>query len=258
MTDTGTETAQTTTETTQAKTAGAAQARAAAWRRPNRWQVVCVALLVAGVLGTAAWVLLGSRLLVVRNVQVSGAKIVPQDRVAAVARVPLGTPMVRLDTDLVRDRVEGLREVESARVERRWPATIRLIVTERVPVVVVERAQKFYQMDRYGVIVLTTSKRPRGVPSLVVANPSGADPATDAALRARVSLPPRFVRRLAAIEAGSPESVTLRFKTGMTVVWGAAERTEEKVRLLDGLLATPGGRAARIIDVSSPEVVTTR
>ncbi|MBC6462891.1 FtsQ-type POTRA domain-containing protein [Actinomadura sp. HBU206391] len=219
---------------------------------------MCVALLVVGVLATAAWVLLGSRLLVVRHVQVTGVKILPRDRVVTTARVPLGTPMVRMDTDVVRDRVERLPEVESARVERRWPATVRIVVRERVPVVVVERARKYYEMDRYGVIVVTTSRRPSGLPALVVANPSATDPATAAALKVRGDLPVRFARRLAQIEASSAESVTLRFKAGTTVVWGAAERSEEKVRLIDALLATPEGRAARTVDVSSPEVVTTR
>ncbi|MCW2905049.1 MAG: Polypeptide-transport-associated domain protein FtsQ-type [Streptosporangiaceae bacterium] len=235
-----------------------ARALTLARRLPRRWKAVGMALVVAGVLGTAAWVLLGSRLLVVRHVEVTGVKLIPRDRVVAVARVPLGTPMVRLHTGAVGARVAGLQEVESVRVQRRWPATVRLAVTERVPLVVVGRGNRYYQMDRDGVIVITTSRRPPGLPAMVVANPSPADPATAAALKVRGALPPRFARRLASIEAGSPEAVTLRFKAGMTVVWGAAERAGEKIRLIDALLATQAGRSARKIDISSPEVVTTR
>lgn len=227
-------------------------------RRPSRWKAAFVLLLVLGVLGTATWVLLGSRLLVVRHFQVTGAKIVPRDRVTTVAGVPLGTPMIRLDTDAVRDRVEGIQEFESARVERHWPATVRIVVQERVPLVMVERDRRYYQLDRYGVTVLTTSVRPRGLPALVVANPGPADPATGAALKVRSALPPGFVQRLTVIEASGPESVTLRLKGGMTAVWGAPERTEEKLRLLDVFLTTSAGRSAHTIDVSSPEVVATR
>lgn len=227
-------------------------------RRANRWKVICVALLVLGVLGTVAWVLLGSRLLVVRHVQVSGADLLPRDRIVASAKVPLGTPMVRLDAGAVRDRVERLQEVESARVVRRWPATLRIVVRERVPVVLIARDRKYYQMDRHGVIVITGTRRPRGLPELAVANPNPADPATIAALEVRAGLPARLVRRVAVIEAASPESVTLRFTSGLTIVWGAAERSDEKVRLVDALLATAAGRSARTLDVSSPEVVTTR
>src|SRR5437868_8162803 len=103
-------------------------------RRPSRWKAAFVALLVLGVLGAVTWVLLGSRLLVVRHVEVAGTGLAPSDRVVAAAGVRLGVPMVRLDTGEVRVRVEELREVESAKVERHWPATVRITVRERVPV----------------------------------------------------------------------------------------------------------------------------
>ncbi|MGH3391310.1 MAG: cell division protein FtsQ/DivIB, partial [Actinomadura sp.] len=122
----------------------------------SRWKAVFVTLLVLGVLGTAAWVLLGSRLLVVRQVEVTGAKLVPRDRVTSVAQVPLGAPLVRLRTDEVRDRVAGIQEIESVRVERRWPATVQIVVRERVPVVVVDRDRRYYQIDRFGVTVITS------------------------------------------------------------------------------------------------------
>jgi cell division protein FtsQ len=227
-------------------------------RWPGRWRAIFVTLLVLGVLGTAAWVLLGSRLLVVRQVEVAGTKLVPRDRVVAVAQVPLGAPLVRLRTDDVRDRVAGIQEIESVRVERHWPATVRIVVRERVPVVVVGRDRRYYQVDRFGVTVVTSRVPPRGLPALVVANPGPADAATGAALAVWADLPARFRGRLSAIEAPSPESVTLRLTTGTTIVWGAPERAAEKVRLIDALNRTSAGRAAQTIDVSSPEVVTTR
>lgn len=240
--------------------------RDGARRRPNRWKLIFVTLLVAGVLGTSAWVLLGSKLFVVRHVEVSGAHLVPRDRLVAVAQVRLGLPMVRLDTGAVRGRVGRVREVESARVERRWPATVRIVVRERVPLVAVERADRFYQLDRFGMTVLDTATRPPVLPVLVVAAPGPADPATGAALRVVRDLPAALARRLVGVEAPSQESVTLRFKSAaggaaraaLTVVWGAPERTAEKVRLLEALQRTPAGRSSGTIDVSSPEVVTTQ
>lgn len=38
--------------------------------RRDRWKVLFVVLLIGGLLGTAAWVVLGSKLLVVREVEV--------------------------------------------------------------------------------------------------------------------------------------------------------------------------------------------
>ena len=58
--------------------------------------------------------------------------------------------------------------------------------------------------------------------------------------------------------ASGPEEVTLQLTGGRTVVWGAAERPEEKVRLFDALQRTAAGRSAHTVDLSDPEVVTTQ
>lgn len=220
-------------------------------------------LLVLTVLAVAAWVLLGSQLLVVRQVEVAGAKLVHRDRLVAAAGIRLGLPLARLDTDEVRARVQRVREVESATVRRVWPGTVRIEVRERVPLVVVERAGRFWQIDRFGVTVTESAQRPAALPVLNVAAPRPGDPATDAALRVVQELPERLARRLTAVDAPSPESVTLRFSavgdTGpLTVVWGPPGRAEQKTRLVEALRRTPAGRSAHTIDVSSPEVVTTR
>ncbi|MBO2452325.1 FtsQ-type POTRA domain-containing protein [Actinomadura barringtoniae] len=224
----------------------------------SRWKTAFVALLVLGVLGTASWMLLGSKLLVVRHVEVTGTKLAPRDRIVATAGIRLGVPMVRLDTGEVRGRVERLREVKSAKVERRWPATVRIVVHERVPLVMVERAGRYYQLDEDGVTVADSPARPPKLPALSATAPGPTDPATLAALHVVAALPDRLGRRVVGVEAPSPESVTLRLSGGPSVVWGSDDRPEEKLRLFDALLKTPAGRAAHTIDVSSPEVVTTR
>ncbi|TDD74811.1 FtsQ-type POTRA domain-containing protein [Actinomadura rubrisoli] len=232
--------------------------RTGARRRPSRWKVAFVTLLVLGVLGAVTWVLLGSRLLVVRTVEVTGANLAPRDRIVAAAGIRLGVPMVRLDTGAVRQRVERLREVESATVERQLPATVRIVVRERVPVAVLQRSGRYHQLDRHGVTVVDSAARPPGLPTLTVATPGPSDPATLAALNVLSGLPERLRGRLADVEATSPGDVSLHLSSGPTVVWGPAERAQEKIRLFEALQRTAAGRSARVIDVSSPEVVTTR
>lgn len=244
------------TSDTQAR-AGAGPSARPARRRSSRWKVLFVTLLVAGVLGTAAWVLLGSRLLVARHIDVVGARLVSRDRVLAAARVRLGEPLVRLDTGAVRDRVEAVQEVETARVERRWPATVRIVIRERTPIAAVPRDNRYLQIDRYGVTVLTSTARPRDLPSLTVASPLPSDPSLRAGLAVIRSLPPWLSQRVAGVEARTPEAVTLRLTEGVAIVWGAPERTPDKLRLLRGLLGNARQRVAKTIDVSSPEVVTT-
>lgn len=217
-----------------------------------------VAVFVTGVLGTATWILLGSKLLVVRKIDVQGQRLVARDRVLAASGVRLGEPLVRIDTRAVRDRIEAIQEVETVRVVRRWPATVRIVVTERVPVVVAQRANRFLLMDRYGVTVVTSATRPRDLPVLNVTNPAQSDPASRAGITVVGELPPWLGRRVGEVDVPSPEAVTLRLQDGPAIVWGAPERTNEKLRLLHGLLTVSPPRGVQSIDVSSPEVVTTK
>jgi cell division protein FtsQ len=220
--------------------------------------VVFVTLLVLGALGAVSWVLLGSRLLVVRHVEVAGAGLAPRDRIVDAAGIDLGTPMVRLKTGAVRGRVEGLREVESARVERDWPGTVRIVVRERVPVAVFESGGRYHRIDRHGVVVADDESRPSGLPTLTVASPGPSDGASIAALTVLSDLPERLRAKVGEVEATAPDAVTLYMRGGQTVVWGAAERAEEKIKLLDALWRTPEGRAVRTADISSPEVLKTK
>lgn len=226
--------------------------------RRDRWKGLFVILLIVGLLGAAAWVVLGSRLLVVRQVEISGLDLVPRSRVLAAAGVPIGTPLARLDPAEVRSRVAALREVESVKVERGWPTTLRIIVHERVPVATVQHAGQYYQLDLHGVTVLTSKSQPRALPLLVTPTPGASDRTTLAALAVLKSLPARITKRLFTVEALSPEAVTLRLSGGITLVWGAPERSSEKLRVFDALMATKAGRTAHTIDVSAPGIVTTR
>ena len=226
--------------------------------RRARWKALFVGLLVVALLGAAVWVVLGSKLLVVRQVAVRGTGLLTREQVLEVARVPLGTPMARLDTGEMEHRMARVREVESVEVRRNWPTTVTITVRERTPVAAVEHNGLFQHLDRFGVTVLTSPERPADLPLLAVAAPGPGDPATRAGLTVLRRLPGPWRARLTGVEAASPESVVLRLDGGLTVVWGDTERTEDKSRLLKALLATKAGRAARTIDVSAPEVVTTR
>lgn len=226
--------------------------------RPGRWKVVFVTLLVVGALAAVTWVLLGSRLLVVRHVEVTGTDLASRKQVVDAAGITLGKPMARLATGEIGQRVERLREVEEAEVERHWPGTVRIVVRERVPVAVFERGGRHHRIDRHGVVVADGASRPSGLPALTVATPGPSDRVTLAALAVLSGLPERIAGRVLEVSATGPEAVTLQMSGGQTVIWGAAERAEEKIRLLDALWRTAAGRAVGTVDVSAPEVLKTQ
>lgn len=222
--------------------------------RFDPWKVALAVVLTAAVLVVLGWVLLGSRLLVVRQVQVTGERLVAGTQVVAASGVRLGAPLVKVDRAAVARRVEAIRQVESARVERRWPSTLRIAVTERTPVAAHRRDTGYDLLDRAGVVVTTVDRRPRSLPLVELANPGPEDASTRAALAVVGSLPHTLVAKIAKVTASRPTEVTVHLRDGAVAVWGGPEKSAAKARTLLVLMK----RDADVYDVSSPEVATTR
>ena len=196
------------------------------------------------------WVVLGSSLLGVQRLAVSGEHRLTQAEVVAAAHVTDGTPLARLDTAAVRRRIAALPAVESVTVSRSWPHTLRISVVERRPVVAVVHGTEFQLVDRSGVILADAA----GVPSGVVKLESASAEATSAALRVLLGLPHGLAGRLGFVRAPTPEQVTLVLKDGRTVLWGGPVDGPTKASAVLALLHLPG----TIFDVSAPGVATRR
>ena len=102
--------------------------RDAGQRRLRRITLVLlvVALLVGGAAASR------SPLLDVDRVTVDGGEHTTAEEIRREAAVELGVPLVSVDVDAVRERVERLPWVDRAAVSRRWPSTVNVQVTERV------------------------------------------------------------------------------------------------------------------------------
>lgn len=210
----------------------------------------------AGVLAVVAvggWIALGTSVFGVRAVEVTGAEIAGEEAVRASAGVTEGTPLLRVDTDAVRDRVAALPSVASVDVSRSWPGTLVIAVTERVAVAVVADDDGFLMVDAAGVVFHRVAEPPDGVARLVVAAPGPDDPATIAGLRVLDALTPRLREELVRVVAESPGRIRLELAGSRVVVWGDAEHSEQKAEVATALLDQPVTR----IDVSAPGVATT-
>jgi cell division protein FtsQ len=213
--------------------------------------VVAAAAIVAGV----AWALLGSSLLVVRSIQVTGTHLVSRAEVLRAARIEPGTPLIRLDTAAVARRIEQITQVQSARVTRDWPDTVVIAVRERTPALAVASGGRFDLIDKFGVMVRQTAHRPRLLP--LFADPPGVSlrgsPEVRAAAMVLRQLPRRVRRAVRAVEAPSAAAITLRLRGGITVAWGGTGRGPMKARELEILMRTK----ARYYNVSGPAVAVT-
>jgi cell division protein FtsQ len=206
---------------------------------------------VAAPLALLWWVLLGSSLLGVDKVVVSGEHRLTVAEVTRAAAVPRGTPLARVDTAAVARRVRTIDAVASVKVTRSWPNRLRVTVVERTAAVVVQDSGHYDLLDDQGVRVESVATLPRGVIRLQVGTASGT---REAALEVVRSLPLRLRRVVRVVRASTPADVSLVLSGGRVVVWGSPDESPAKVAAAMALLKLPG----RVYDVSSPTVVTRR
>ncbi|MDX6254513.1 MAG: cell division protein FtsQ [Frankiales bacterium] len=242
-------------------------------RRLLSLRPLMIGVALAGLVALAGWVVLGSTLLAVHTVSVSGQSRLGVGDIKKAAQVPNEKPLALLDTAAIRRRVEALPPVKSATVERAWPSGVHINVVERTPAAVVQRPGKpLALIDRTGVLFADVPAAPSGLELLSLATPGTADPATAAALAVAAALPAKVRSMVSLISAPTPASVTLTLTQGVTVIWGDAGNSARKAQALAALLKVqtrqPGttdkqGHAVAVTkptvyDVSSPDVATVR
>lgn len=207
---------------------------------------------VLALVGAGAWVLLGSSLLDTRAVEVVGTRDLDVDEVRTVAAVPLGTSMLRLDIKAIESRVAAVPRVASVHVRCNLDGTVRIELTERIPVAVLRRGSGAHLVDVTGTDYATVPVAPPGLPELRVARIGPRDPVTLATLTVLTGLPEQLRAQVRSIAARSPADVVLRLGDGREVRWGGVEDGDRKAAVLGPLLTQPG----KIYDVSSPALPT--
>jgi cell division septal protein FtsQ len=104
-------------------------------RLPSR---VLLAAFVLLALGALAFLIYQSPLFMVREVKVEGAQRLTCERLTAVAAIPEGSTLLRLDATGIESRLEADPWVESVEVSRSFPSTVLLTVKEREIAAIVE------------------------------------------------------------------------------------------------------------------------
>jgi cell division protein FtsQ len=223
-------------------------------RRRRRLVQVALALVLVAAVAVTGWAVWFSSWFAVTQVQVVGAHRLSAAQVEAAARVPMGTPMLRLDTAPARRRVAALTDVASVVVTTEWPHTVRITVVERAPVAVVRELGGAYRLvDRDGVDLGSLASRPQGLPLLSLDLASTDPPTLAAAATVAASLPAKLVAKVRWISADTANSVVLQLTSGAVVRWGDATQDGIKSEVLLALLK----RAANVYDVSAPYAPTT-
>ncbi|MEU2288097.1 FtsQ-type POTRA domain-containing protein [Streptomyces sp. NPDC013178] len=230
---------------------------------PRRLRTIIILALAVVLLGVGTvWALYGSQWLRVERVSVSGTGVLTPQQVREAADVPVGEPLISVDTDAIARRLRSeLPRIDSVDVVRSWPDGIGLKVTERKPVLLVQKGRNFVEVDDEGVRFATVSEAPRGVPLLELETSSpgsasaslrrfGEDRLAREAVKVAGALPAAVARDTRVVKVRSYDDISLELSGGRTIAWGSSEKGAAKARTITALMkAAPG---ARHLDVSVP------
>jgi cell division protein FtsQ len=222
------------------------------------WKVAFVALLVVSLVCVVTWVLLGSRLLVVRGVAVTGLDRVSSQEVEAAVGVPTGTPLIRVDLDRSAARAESLDLVESARVTRGWPATLRVEIVERRPMLAIRVGDEYRLVDGDGVRIEDSSTRPGTHPLVRVTGEIEGSDAVRAAADIVEQAPDSLLAQIQLIDATDTDAITVELGNGAFVEWGDPEDTPDKSEILRVLMREHPPAEDRVYDVGTPDLAIVR
>jgi cell division protein FtsQ len=228
-----------------------ARARQRRLRAVLPWAAGSGVLIVAGAL---VWLVYGTAVLGVRDVEVVGVQLLTPLQIEQAAAVPTEQPLARVDLDGVRARVHALSAVDRVVVRRSWPSTLVIEVVERTAVAAVPAGDEFTLIDGGGVPYRVVARAPDGLPLVRTTSPGPADLNTRSALTVLGALSDELREQLVAVSVPAPAQIKLELRKDRTVVWGDDTESETKSQVATALLR----RAGHEIDVSAPSVVTIR
>ncbi|MDZ4738107.1 MAG: FtsQ-type POTRA domain-containing protein [Rhodospirillaceae bacterium] len=218
---------------------------------PTEWLTAQQATLEADALAFSAEI--GLR---IDRVTVEGRHETPAEVLIAAVEHEVGEPILAVDANALRLRLEELPWIRRAMVERLLPGEIRLTIEERVPMALWQREGRYHLVDRYGdtMPVADVSK----YAGMIVLTGTDA-PANAQALLALLALEPELGARVVAAQRVGARRWNLRLDNGVDIrlpeeeaasAWRALADLERDEGLLD--------RDLVMIDLRTPDRLVVR
>ncbi len=232
-------------------------------RQQGRRRLRLVGIVVAAVAVVfLGWCLLHSSLFSARAITVVGATHETPAQIEAAAGLSSHPPLLDIQTGAEAKGIERLPWVRSASVSVHWPDGVRVVVSERVPqLVMATAAGEWAELDGEGRVLAVVATRPPGLLEVVGPQAAGA-PGTvlgapdQLGLRIAATLPPSFRAQVTAVKVISPGFVQLTMTTPILIDIGDASQLHAKYEDVSAALAGATLHDGDIIDVSVPGAMT--
>jgi cell division protein FtsQ len=233
--------------------------------RAFRDRALAIGAVVLVVVGLVAWIAVyRSQAFAVVNVTVSGNSRLTEARVLEIAGMPPGTTLLRVPTDPMAARLAADPWIASAKVERVWPDTLRIVVQERVPLAAVLLPDKSqWLVDARGTFIGPRSALPRNavlplirdVPSLPASPTAGLDarnPQLANAVAVLAGLGADLRTTIRSVSARTVDETAVFTASGLEILFGAARQMDKKDFLARRILTDQKGKVV-FIDVRTVE-----
>ena len=193
----------------------------------------------------------------VTNVIVEGRSKTPEPMLRAALGIRPGEPILSYSLSEARQRLESIKWVETATVERRLPATIVVRLVERRPFAVWQSEGKFLLVDRDGDIVADSDVAAFSGQLPLVVGPGA--PAAAAALMDMLATQPDLQKRVVAAVRVGERRWNLRMNNGADVMLPEGAEIQALARLAE-LQASHAllDRPLAVVDLRLPDRLVVR
>ncbi len=224
-------------------------------RRRINW---AVSMGSVGLLVMSVVLLTLSPALALREVRVIGNERVSSDLIEQALGGLYGEPLARVSAERISEALAPLTLIQAFETRIEPPGTLVVLINERRPLGVVRDTQSWQVVDAAGVVLWRDGVAPAGLPEILVEADADA-PSFRAVSRVLLALPDDLLQQVESVTATTLDDVRFTIRgSSHEVVWGSADRSAEKARVLGASLIALSGESARVIDVTTPESLVVR
>ncbi|GGH56488.1 cell division protein FtsQ/DivIB [Rothia aerolata] len=227
----------------------------------SRWKKWGVALATLAVLALLfIGVVFYSPLLATRTITVEGASLLQKSAVEDRLSPLEGRPLTRITDQEVADLVGEPNKLRGISVEARPPHDLVVTLQERIPVAVVKNGSSYELVDAEGQqLGSVDSVESAGLPLVDGGTGILGSQEFNTISAVLEALPADLLSQVKEAKADSASTIALTMQDDTRVVWGTAEDSELKAKVLAQLRSSVGkDGAVSTYDVSSPMVPTTK
>ncbi|WP_134772841.1 cell division protein FtsQ/DivIB [Ornithinimicrobium flavum] len=235
-----------------------------AWGGNRRANVRALLLWSSLVLALAAgmvFLFYFSAAFVVKDLTVTGGREQVRVEAELLAQIPNGRPLARVSEARVRERVLADPRISGVTLEREWPSSVILQITERDPVVALRGGGETWLADAGGKVFEQVEQPSRRLPLITVQGtpPAELAPTTVHGLAELWRLRPDpavLEGRLGAPRVAHDGEVTMKLDQ-VTLEWGLPEDNTKKWQVVQALIGQeavdPQGAAPLRINLRNPD-----